>query len=137
MSSTSSTNSTTKKSCDVVVFGDLFIDLVMTGFPRLPELGEEALASSLRRETGGGAAHTACGLAVLGARTKVIGVVGAAEVDWFRARLESRGVDTQALIAHSSELTALTVAVSTANDRIFYTYAGANRSLPELLTHPD
>ncbi len=137
MSSAPSPNSATKKSCDVVVFGDLFIDLVMTGFPRLPELGEEALASSLRRETGGGASHTACGLAVLGMRTKVMGVVGAAEVDWFRARLESKGVDTQALVAHPSEPTAITVAVSTARDRIFYTYAGANRLLPELLTNAD
>jgi sugar/nucleoside kinase (ribokinase family) len=125
------------KSCDVVVFGDLFIDLVMTGFSRLPELGEEALGSGFRRETGGGAAHTSCGLAVLGARTKVIGVVGATEVDWFRGRLKSKGVNTQALVVSPGESTAITVAISTERDRIFYTYPGANGLLPQLLTNVD
>ena len=124
------------KSCDVVVFGDLFIDQVMTGFPRLPGLGEEALATGFRREIGGGAAITACGLAGLGARVKVIGTVGAEDLGWFRQKLEFKGVDAKALIAHPSEPTAMTVAVSTVNDRIFYTYAGANALLPSSLTDP-
>ena len=122
-----------EKNADVVVFGDLFLDLVMSGFQRLPELGQEALASHFHRETGGGAAHTSCGLAILGLRTKLLGAVGAAEIEWFRKRLGAKGVDLQGLIVHHSEPTATTVAVSTSQERVFYTYAGANRSLPELL----
>ena len=125
-----------RKSCDVVVFGDLFIDQVMTGFRRLPSLGEEALATGFRREIGGGAAITACGLAGLGARVKVIGTVGAEELGWFRQKFEFKGVDAKALMTHPSEPTAITVAVSTVNDRIFYTYAGANTLLPSSLTDP-
>lgn len=122
-----------QKNSDVVVFGDLFLDLVMSGFQRLPELGQEALASHFHRETGGGAAHTSCGLAILGLRTKLVGAVGAAEIEWFQKRLGSKGVDLQGVIVHPNEPTATTVAVSTSQDRVFYTYAGANRSLPQLL----
>ena len=125
------------KSCDVVVFGDLFIDQVMTGFLRLPGLGEEALASNMRREMGGGAAITACGLGTLGARTKVIGVIGADESDWFRQKLKSKGVQAEALVSHPTKPTAITVAVSTAGDRIFYTYTGANAALPKLLAEAE
>ncbi|MGA3092371.1 MAG: carbohydrate kinase family protein [Terriglobales bacterium] len=127
----------TAKAWDFLVFGDLFVDLVMAGFPRLPSLGEEALATSFMREVGGGAAITSCGLAMLGARTQVLGVVGATDLDWFKQRFRSRGVDTQALIAHPKEPTSITVAVSTSSDRVFYTYAGANASLPQLLTSPE
>jgi sugar/nucleoside kinase (ribokinase family) len=127
----------TGKTCDVAVFGDLFVDLVMAGFSQLPKLGEEAHASSFRREAGGGAAITSCGLASLGARTRVIGMVGATDLAWFRQKFESKGVDTRALVAHRTEPTAITVAVSTSSDRVFYTYAGANASLPQLLTAAD
>jgi sugar/nucleoside kinase (ribokinase family) len=122
----------TSKSCDVVVFGDLFIDLVMTGFSRLPALGEEALASNFRREMGGGAAITACGLGVLGANTRVMGIVGPVEIEWFRDRFESKDVHTGTL-SSETEPTAITVAISTDKDRVFYTYAGANTLLPSLL----
>ena len=119
---------------DAVVVGDLFIDLVMTGFPTLPRLGEEGFASACQREPGGGAAITSCGLAALGMRAALLGVVGADEIDWFRGRFGNRGVDTSMLVAHTTEPTAITVAVSTPQDRIFYTYYGANVLLPELLS---
>jgi sugar/nucleoside kinase (ribokinase family) len=128
---------TVAKTWDALVFGDLFVDLVMAGFDRLPALGEEALAASFRRETGGGAAITACGLAVLGTRTCVAGTVGAADIHWFRERFHAKGVNTEALLCHPSEPTAITVAVSTTRDRVFYTYAGANVSLPQLLTQSE
>ncbi len=122
-----------EKQWDVIVAGDLFIDLVMTGFSKLPGMGEEGFASAMERETGGGVATTSCGLSALGLRAGVFGVVGADEIDWFRTRFSQRGVDTSMLMAHPAEPTAITVAVSTPRDRIFYTYYGANALLPELL----
>jgi len=118
---------------DVIVAGDLFIDLVMTGFATLPGLGEEGFASACRRETGGGAANTSCGLARLGLKTAVFGVAGADEIGWFRRCLSARGVDDAMLVEHASEPTAITVAISTQLDRIFYTFYGANVAFPELI----
>ena len=121
------------KQWDAIVVGDLFIDLIMTGFPTLPGLGEEGFAGACGRETGGGVANTSCGLARLGLRTALLAIAGADEIEWFSKRFSARGVDTSMLIAHPTEPTAITVAVSTPQDRIFYTYYGPNSELPDLL----
>ena len=121
------------KQWDAIVVGDLFIDLIMTGFQSLPGLGEEGFAAACGRETGGGVANTSCGLARLGLCTALLAIAGAEEIEWFGKRFSARGVDTSMLIAHPTEPTAITVAVSTPQDRIFYTYYGPNSELPDLL----
>ena len=114
---------------DVIVAGDLFHDLILTGFPALPRWGEESFASGLEREAGGGAAITACGLARLGASVAVAGVVGAADSGTLLDRLSANGVDI-ALIARKPERsTGVTVAVSALQDRALFTYHGANEDL--------
>jgi ribokinase len=116
---------------DVMVVGDLFTELVMSGFSSWPgRAGEELFAERFCREIGGGAAITACGLAKLGAKVGVVGVVGGTDGQWLIERLESRGVNTSAIQRSSREPTAVTVSVSGASDRTFLTYMGANRELP-------
>jgi sugar/nucleoside kinase (ribokinase family) len=116
---------------DVMVVGDLFVDLVMSGFASWPARpGGELLAESFCREIGGGAAITACGLAKLGAKVGVVGAVGETDGQWLVDRLETRGVNTSAIQRSSREPTAVTVSISSATDRTFLTYMGANRELP-------
>jgi ribokinase len=116
---------------DVMVVGDLFAELVMSGFASWPgRAGDELFAERFCREIGGGAAITACGLAKLGAKLGVVGVAGEADGQWLIDRLESRGVNTSAIQRSSREPTAVTVSVSGASDRTFLTYMGANRELP-------
>jgi len=122
---------------DAIVVGDLFIDLILTGFRALPGLGEEGFAEACGRETGGGVANTSCGLARLGLRTSLLALSGSDEIAWFTQRFSARGVDTSMLIAHPTQPTAITVAVSTPQDRIFYTYYGPNAELPDLLGRPE
>lgn len=117
----------------ILVVGDLFLDLVMSGFPAWPPtLGEEQFADSLFREAGGGAAITACGLAKLGAAVGVAGAVGD-DGQWLIERLARCGVHTSAIHRSVREPTAITVSISSAADRTFLTYMGANRELPGLL----
>lgn len=120
------------KDWEVVTFGDVFIDLVMSGFPRWPEPGEEVLAQSLVREAGGGAAITACALARLGRRVALVAAVGA-DSGWFRQRIEGCGVDGSLLLIDEVNPTATTVAISTREDRSFFTYPGANIRLAGML----
>src|SRR3984957_11474994 len=116
---------------DVMVVGDLFTELVMSGFSSWPgRAGEELFAERFCREIGGGAAITACGLAKLGAKVGVVGVVGETDGQWLIERLESRGVNTSAIQRSAREPTAVTVSISSATDRIFLTYMGANHELP-------
>jgi sugar/nucleoside kinase (ribokinase family) len=115
-----------------MVAGDLFIDMVMSGFSFWPEPGQEAVASEYCREIGGGAAITAAGLAKLGSRVGVLGVVGN-DGTWLVERLRHHGVHTEGIAYDLHEPTAFTVAVSSPHDRAFFTYLGANHKFSSIL----
>lgn len=124
------------KIWDVVVVGDFFMDVVMTGFYRMPQLSEEVFANALRHEIGGGAAITSCGLARLGLNVAVLGVVGRDDGMWLAKRLIAAGVNASGLEHHPTEPSGVTVSVSTHEDRAFFTYYGANEQLPRLIREP-
>jgi sugar/nucleoside kinase (ribokinase family) len=121
----------------VAVIGEFFIDEIFTGFNVLPKLGEECFARRFQREVGGGAAITACGLARLGVRVKVYGVVGASDGRWVIDRLSSFGVDCSGLQKCTRESTGITVSASTREDRAFFSYYGANQQLEALIRKPE
>ena len=120
------------KALDVLVAGELYTDLILSGFDFWPQPGQEAFAKEFHREVGGGASNTACGLAKLGSRAAVLGVVGE-DGGWLVQQLERNGVDTSYISRDAVEPTAITVAVSTPEERSFLTYAGANRGFPAAL----
>jgi len=120
------------KRWDVAVVGEVYADHVFSGFQHWPAPGEEVHAQHYVRELGGGTVNTACALARLQHRVRLIGVIGEADRNWFETRLQSFGISADGL--RSDPLgTGLTVSVSTSEDRSFYTYLGANRHLPALL----
>ncbi len=123
-------------SWDVITVGDVFVDIVLSDISSWPRAGEEVFAARLHREIGGGAAITACGLANLGLRVSILAAVGETDGKWMIDGLQSRRVDVSHIHFEQNEATALTVSVSTAEDRAFFTYPGANRALPELLADP-
>jgi sugar/nucleoside kinase (ribokinase family) len=115
---------------DVLVAGELYVDLILSGFDFWPQPGQEAYAKEFRRDIGGGAAITASGLATLGLMTGIFAVAGSDHHDWMGARLIERGVDTSELLVDPVEPTAFTVAISTPQERTFFTYTGSNRRFP-------
>jgi sugar/nucleoside kinase (ribokinase family) len=122
-----------ERQLEVLVVGDLFLDLVMSGFQAWPRPGEESFARKFHKEVGGGAAITACGLSKLGLQTGILGVVGKEDGGWLLDQLRARGVDTSKIRVTPAEPTAFTVSVSTTLDRTFFTYSGANRELSTLV----
>ncbi|MBS1807421.1 MAG: carbohydrate kinase family protein [Acidobacteria bacterium] len=122
-----------QKEWDVVVVGDIFTDLVMSGFVSWPQIGGEYFPQHFHREVGGGMAATGCGLARLGAKCAVIGVVGQNDNVWIKERLIRCGLNIDNLMIHQRESTGLTVSITSAKDRSLLTYDGANRRLPELI----
>ena len=126
-----------RKTWDVVVVGDFFVDEILSGFYSLPKLGEEAFARHFRREIGGGAAITACGLGKLGLNVAVLGVIGAEDGEWLVRRLIDGGVNAAGLEHHPNMPTGRTISVSTREDRAFFSYYGANERLPYLLRSAD
>jgi sugar/nucleoside kinase (ribokinase family) len=126
----------TLKSWDVAVVGEIYADHVFSGFPAWPGPGEEVIAENYLRELGGGTINTACALSRLGRRVRLVGLIGEADLDWFEGRLGEFGVSMDG-IRLGSDGTGITVSVSTVEDRSFFTYAGVNRALPELLASPE
>lgn len=137
MSKTQTSRTKIESRPTVIVIGEFFIDEVLSGFQVLPKLGEESFARQLRREAGGGAAITACGLAKLGVQVAVAGAIGKEDGAWLIKRLTSCGVDCSYLEMDPTEPTGLTVSVSTREDRAFFSYYGANQILPRLLSRPE
>lgn len=117
------------QALDVLVVGDLFLDLIMTGFGDLPRPGEEAFATGFGREVGGGAAITAAGLAKLGMKVGVLGFVGEEDGEWIIRRLRNLGLNVSTIFQSRHEPTAITVSISGKSERSFLTYMGANREL--------
>jgi len=117
---------------DVLVAGELYADLIMSGFDFWPLPGQESFATQFHREVGGGAANTACALARLGSRAAVFGIVGA-DGDWLIQQLSVHAVDTSHITRDPVEPTAFTVAITTPEDRTFFTYSGANRGFAQSL----
>jgi len=119
---------------DVAVAGEIFADHVLSGFSRWPSPGEELFTDNYVREVGGGAAITACALARLGRRSALFAVAGREDA-WMGARLRGCNVIDENLKL-LEEGTAITISLSTRDDRSFFTWPGANRQLPEYLRDP-
>ena len=118
---------------DVLVAGEIYVDLILSGFDALPEPGREVFATRYSREIGGGTAITASGIAKLDLHCGVFGVVGEDLGDWVKDRLRAEGVHVEAVQFHPTEPTAITVVATTAHDRAFLSYQGANFALEESL----
>lgn len=115
----------------VTVAGEIYLDQIFTGFAAWPQPGEEAFATGYAREAGGGAPHTASGLARLGRQVSLAGAVG--RDSWVLERLQAIGIDTSLLCRDAAEPTGTTVAVSRGAERTFFTYRGANAALGGVL----
>jgi sugar/nucleoside kinase (ribokinase family) len=122
----------TKSPIDVAVVGEIYVDHVFSGFAAWPKPGEEVVTNAYTREIGGGAAATACGLARLGRSVSLVGLVGAIDRPWIGERLAQFGVSLENLKVGDGS-TGVTISVSTAEDRSFFTHVGVNRQVGDWL----
>ena len=117
---------------EIAVVGEIYIDHIFMGFTRWPQPGEEAFAKQYMREIGGGAANTACALGRLGRSVSLLGVIGASDAAWFDRRLQEFGVSSDGIV-RSQGSTGVTASVSMTDERSFFTYAGENEKLMNML----
>jgi len=87
------------KELDVIVVGELNVDIILNRIDRFPEMGKEILAESLDLTLGSSSAIFASNLSSLGSRVAFIGKIGR---DGFASTvldsLQSKKVDTSHIL---------------------------------------
>ncbi len=118
-----------KHKLEVVVIGELNIDLVLRDIP-MPEYEKEKLAGDMRFTMGSSSAITAHNLAALGTE---VGFVGKAGMDAFGhymiSQLTAGGVDTRGIQSQSDLKTGATIVLANPPKKALLTYMGAMRHL--------
>jgi sugar/nucleoside kinase (ribokinase family) len=111
---------------DVLVVGELNVDLILSQIGAFPEIGKEILAKNMSLVLGSSSAILASNLSSLGASVAFAGRIGR---DMFGEvvinSLENKGVDTTGIIRSATAQTGATIVMSYENDRANITYPGA------------
>ena len=102
----------------IAIIGELNLDLIVTGAPRLPSPGQEVIVGGMELTLGSSSAILASQFARLDDDVLFISKVGA---DDFGARalefLRARGVPTDAVAADGSLATGLTISIALGGER--------------------
>jgi sugar/nucleoside kinase (ribokinase family) len=118
------------KDFDVVVIGELNVDIILNRISKFPEMGEEILAHDLELTLGSSSAIFASNLSSLGSRVAFIGKIGK---DSFASivlnSLQSKKVDTSHIIQSDILNTGATIVLNFDQDRAMVTYPGAMEDL--------
>jgi sugar/nucleoside kinase (ribokinase family) len=119
-----------KRPYAVIAFGDLNVDLVLSGLHEMPKFGGEVLADKLGMHAGGSTANAAACCAQLGMPTVLVTNVGDDSFgDFVVQEMERFGVVTAHILRHGTLNTGITVSLSTRDDRAFVTHLGTIDSL--------
>ena len=120
----------TEKKTDVVVVGELNVDIILNELDSLPVIGKEIMAGSMSVTLGSSSAIFASNLSSLGCRVAFIGKIGK---DNFAgvvlSSLEGKNVDTSRIIRSESLSTGATIVLNYDQDRANVTYPGAMNEL--------
>jgi sugar/nucleoside kinase (ribokinase family) len=121
-----------KKEFDVLVAGELNVDLILDGISAFPQKGKEILAEKSILTLGSSSAIFASNLSVLESKVCFAGKIGR---DPFGEKviksLAEKRVSTKFLMYSRSSNTGVTVALSYGNERAMVTYPGAMKELSE------
>jgi sugar/nucleoside kinase (ribokinase family) len=111
---------------DILVVGEINVDLVLTGDVR-PAFGQaEKLVDDAKLTLGSSGVIFACGAARLGLRVAFSGVVGHDLFGTFMLEgLQARGIDTEGVVVDPELRTGLSIILSRPQDRAILTYVGA------------
>ncbi len=118
------------KQFDVLVIGELNVDLILNTIDSFPEMGKEKIARQMTLTLGSSSAIFASNLSTLGAKTAFAGKIGS---DAFGIlvieSLQAKKVNTDFIITSSKLNTGATIVLNYSEDRAMVTYPGAMEDL--------
>lgn len=119
-----------KKIFDVIVVGELNVDLILNSIDSFPEMGKEKIAKDMTITLGSSSAIFASNLSALGAKVGFIGKVGDdAFGNLVKESLSAKKVNTDYLITSDKWNTGATIVLNYSEDRAMVTYPGAMEHL--------
>lgn len=114
---------------DVIVIGELNLDLILNEIELFPQVGKEILAQHMNLVMGSSSANFASNLSTFGAKVAFAGKVGNDDFGRFSIQsLEEKKVDTSNIIIDDSISTGITIVMNYGNDRAMVTYQGAMKT---------
>ncbi len=117
-------------SIDVVVVGELNIDLILNQIDAMPDLGEEKIAQQMTLTLGSSSAIFASNLSSLGARVSFLGkIANDLFSDLVLKSLNAKKVDTSWIIQDAELATGATIVLNFDNERAMVTHPGAMDAL--------
>ena len=130
-----------KKPFDVIVVGELNVDLILNQIESFPEIGKEKLAGNMSLTLGSSSAIFASNLSSLGMKVTFAGKIGNDIFGHFcKDQLNAKYVDTSMLVQSDHLKTGATIILNYGEDRAMITHQGAMKYLeagdisPEMLT---
>ncbi|MBV2245998.1 MAG: carbohydrate kinase family protein [Lentimicrobium sp.] len=115
-----------KKLYDVLVVGELNVDLILDKIEKFPEVGKEVIARKMTLTLGSSSAIFASNIASLGARVAFIGKIGKDKFgDIVMESLQGKKVDVTMVKMDENIGTGATVVLNVDEDRANTTYPGA------------
>lgn len=117
------------KKFDVIVVGELNVDLILNSIESFPEMGKEKIAKDMTLTLGSSSAIFASNLSSLGAKVAFVGKIGDdAFGSLVKERLQDKKVSTE-FINTSKLNTGATIVLNYSEDRAMVTYPGAMEDL--------
>lgn len=119
---------------DILVVGELNVDLILNDIDKFPEVGKEVLAHGMTLTLGSSSAIFASNISCLGSRTAFLGRIGRDKFgEIVTESLLASHVDVSMVKSDESVMTGATIILNVQEDRANTTYPGAM----ELLTPRD
>jgi sugar/nucleoside kinase (ribokinase family) len=115
---------------DVIVVGELNVDLILNQIDGFPEIGKEKLAGSMTLTLGSSSAIFASNLSSLGSTVAFLGKIGAdAFAELVVQSLQTSNVKTDLIISDPNLKTGATIVLNYDEDRAMITHGGAMEAL--------
>src|SRR5512145_27110 len=114
------------KAPDVVVVGELNVDIILNRIEGFPAVGKEIIANTMDVTLGSSSAIFASNLSALGVNVAFIGKIGTDNfANVIIQSLRNRNVDTHHIVESSEKNTGATIVLNYNQDRANVTYPGA------------
>jgi sugar/nucleoside kinase (ribokinase family) len=115
-----------EKKYDVLVAGELNVDLILNHINKFPEVGKEVLADHMTLTLGSSSAIFASNLSVLGTKVAFAGTLARDQFgDLIISSLKNKNVVTDHIVYTTEKSTGATIALYFDEDRAMITYPGA------------